>query len=315
MNKPKPFMTFSDMLIKLRNEKGLAIPDEEFAIRMLQNIGYYSLIGGYKEPFKDKSSKKYINGVSFEDIIDLYFFDERLRELILRYLLKIERKIQSLSAYYFTEKYGIGQNEYLTPSNYHSRSIKDQKDILELINKFSGLISKKGTHGYINYHINRYGNVPLWVAMNAITFGTLSHFYKHQIPAIQSKIAKHFAPVRPNELIKYLKTLTRFRNVCAHGERLYSFTTHFESIPDTNAHLALKIKKKGTLYAQGKNDLFSQVIAFKYLLDEDEYAAFFDSLNSLLCDYVKKSKILSENELLNMIGFPDNWKDIKDIDK
>lgn len=69
-------------------------------------IGYFALIGGYKSPFKNPTTKKYRDGIVFDDIVALYKFDENLRELFLKYILWIERNIRSLLSYYFTEKFG-----------------------------------------------------------------------------------------------------------------------------------------------------------------------------------------------------------------
>ena len=66
-------------------------------------------------------------------------------------------------------------------------------------------------------------------------------------------------------MIKYLKVLTLYRNVCAHNERLFSYHTYID-IPDTLLHKKLGISKNGSKYIYGKNDLFSVVIAFRYLL-------------------------------------------------
>ena len=44
-------------------------------------------------------------------------------------------------------------------------------------------------------------------------------------------------------MIKYLKVLTLYRNVCAHNERLFSYHTYID-IPDTLLHEKLSISKK-----------------------------------------------------------------------
>lgn len=45
------FMTYEQQLNKLRVDKGLTIPDTDFARKTLEEISYYSLIGGYKGLF------------------------------------------------------------------------------------------------------------------------------------------------------------------------------------------------------------------------------------------------------------------------
>lgn len=46
----------------------------------LQNISYYTLIGGYKHPFIDIHTRKYVNNARFKDIVALYELDEELIE-------------------------------------------------------------------------------------------------------------------------------------------------------------------------------------------------------------------------------------------
>ncbi|GHU73094.1 hypothetical protein FACS189450_12190 [Spirochaetia bacterium] len=95
MPEKKPFLTYEQQIRKLRDEKGLAIPDEAHAIDILTQIGYFSLINGYKTPFKESATGRYKAGTTFEDIENLYYFDEALRELFFKYLL-FARKAGSL---------------------------------------------------------------------------------------------------------------------------------------------------------------------------------------------------------------------------
>ncbi|GHT55961.1 hypothetical protein FACS1894109_03630 [Spirochaetia bacterium] len=43
MPEKKPFLTYEQQIRKLRDEKGLAIPDEPHAIEILTQTGYFSL--------------------------------------------------------------------------------------------------------------------------------------------------------------------------------------------------------------------------------------------------------------------------------
>lgn len=43
---PKPFLTYEQQLIKLRDEKHIVITDEAETLCKLQQVGYYSLISG-----------------------------------------------------------------------------------------------------------------------------------------------------------------------------------------------------------------------------------------------------------------------------
>ena len=55
----KQFLTFTQQIDYLRNEKGITIANKQSAEDVLQRIGYFALMGGYKELFRIPFSKKY----------------------------------------------------------------------------------------------------------------------------------------------------------------------------------------------------------------------------------------------------------------
>ena len=93
----KPFLTYTQQMDKLEYDKNLVIADREYAESMLKRISYYALISGYKKLFRNPTTKKYKDSTTFEEIVALYRFDERLRELFLKHLLQIEQKINNVS--------------------------------------------------------------------------------------------------------------------------------------------------------------------------------------------------------------------------
>lgn len=309
----KPFLSFEEQLNKLEKEKALIISDREYAKSVLMRIGYFGLIGGYKAPFKNPTTKKYRDGTRFEDIVALYKFDENLRELFLKYILKIERNLRSLLSYCFTEKYGSEQAQYLNSANYTPNQ-KYRSDVLRLVNTLNGLATKNSDYPYINHQRNTYGNVPLWVLVNAVSFGSLSKFYLLLPNSLKFKVSVNFDRVNERQLEQYLSVITKYRNVCAHNERLFAYKTK-NDIPDTVLHAKLNISKKGNQYIYGKHDLFSLVIAFRYLLPDDDFKKFKGSLVSIIRHYFATGGVLSESTLLDMMGFPANWRKISTYKK
>ena len=283
----KPFLTYDEQIEKLINEKKLIINDSESAKEVLKNIGYFSLIGGYKTPFIDPMTRIYQNGASFNDILALYHFDLSLRELIFKYLCEIE---------------------CLDPHNYNP-SLKKKNDINRLINILDYQANKNQDHIYVVHQRKVYHNVPLWVLINTLTYGQISKLYTLLPSQIQSNISKNFPHVKEKTLEQYLKILTLFRNVCAHNERLYSFRTQID-FPDTKLHDKLGIPKKGIQYVYGKRDLFGVVIAFRYLLPKESFLDFKSSLIKVLHTYHRQSSQLAEQELLTIMGFPLNWTSV-----
>lgn len=69
----KPFLSFGEQITYLETTKKLTIQDTAYAEAMLKRIGYFTLIGGYKQPFKNPTTRNYKDGVRFEDIVALFF--------------------------------------------------------------------------------------------------------------------------------------------------------------------------------------------------------------------------------------------------
>ena len=305
---PKPFLSLEAQIKYLEESKNLTISDYDYAKRMLQQIGYFGLIGGYKIPFKNPTTKKYKDGTTFEDIVSLYKFDENLRELFLKYILQIERHMRSLISYYFTDKYGEQQLHYLNPNNY-SNNPRCLADVNRLISTLDSLANHNSDYPYINHQRTVHGNVPLWVLVHGITFGSLSKFYSYITQDLKVKVSKNFEKVNEKQLEQYLSVITKFRNVCAHNERLYSYQTR-NDIPDTTIHQKLCIPKSGSQYIYGKRDLFALVIAFRYLLPDNDFKKFKASLLRILNHYLKSTDAMSDIILYQYMGFPSNWEKI-----
>jgi abortive infection bacteriophage resistance protein len=110
---PKPHKSYSE-LVNLLISRGMIVPDKNRAERKLSQIGYYRLSGFWypcrefrtisrqadsgvkKKPQREDFFQPNIN---FNDIIDLYLFDKRLRLLILDAIERIEIHVRSVIAH------------------------------------------------------------------------------------------------------------------------------------------------------------------------------------------------------------------------
>jgi abortive infection bacteriophage resistance protein len=304
----KPFLSYQNQIDKLRNEKQLIISDTAYAEKVLERLSYYSLIGGYKDLFKNPTSGKYIYGVTFEELVAFYYFDDELRSLFLKYILHVERHIKSMLSYYFSEKYGENQSAYLDENNYNLTQ-RNQHEIQKLIQSLKKSISLPTRYTYIYHHIKKYRNVPLWVAMNALTFGQVSKMYQYATTDIRTKVSKNFDGITEKQLHQFITILARCRNECAHGERLYSFCIK-EAIPDMPLHNKMGIPQKRGYYCCGKNDLFAVVIALRYLIGNEEFKLFKKNLLKLMNGVLNECPHISRENLLSKMGFPMNWDKI-----
>lgn len=94
-----------------------------------------------------------------------------------KYLCHIEIKLRSSISYYFCQKHGERQEEYLNPNNY-STSPKSKRGVIKLIKILDNVANKNKDHKYLVYQRNKYHNVPLWVILNALTFGQISKIFE-----------------------------------------------------------------------------------------------------------------------------------------
>ena len=304
MKEQKKFVTFDEQVDLIINHKHITVVDKENAKDILSRIGYFPLMEGYKHLFRKQNSNIYKTETTFDEIVNLYYFAEKLRELFLRYLLRIERHLRTLISYYFVECYGISQDEYLNVNNYNkARKYKN------VINKLVVILEKTTNttdYNYINYYRETYGNLPLWVTTNVLTFGSLSKMFTVLPQSIKSRICKHFNNINQNQMDSFLSVLTKYRNVCAHGECLFSYKT-VDSISDTSLHEKLKLPKKGNQYIKGKQDLFAVVIVFRYLLPNSDFLTFKRKLIMEIENVVQLNQHVSREELLDLMGFSNNW--------
>ena len=309
----KTFFSYDEQLNQLQNNKGLTISDIVYAKKMLAKISYYALINGYKNMFRHSPSGKYLRGVTFEEIVAFYYFDNELRLLFFKYILHIERQMKSLLSYHFCEKYGELQSDYLNSNNYNYKP-RNQNSINYLIQCLTNAVTLPSKYSYIQHYNHVYHNVPLWVAMNAITIGNVSAMYQYCTSDIRAKISLNYESLSEVQLHQFFRIIASCRNVCAHGERLYSFRVK-EAAPDMPLHEKLKIPKKKDEYIFGKKDLFAVVLGFRYMLDNEDFKSFKTHFIHLINITLKKCPHLSRDQLFSKMGFPFNWEKVTHLKK
>lgn len=301
----KRFLTYDEQISFLSEQKQLIIEDQEYAKRILFQTGYFALVNGYKRIFKNPQTNKFQVGVRFEDVYGMYCFDRNLRSIMLKYILICEQTIKSSLSYHFCQIYGEDQKAYLNPINYlqsenHSRIIK------KLIQKMSAQLNENSSYYYIRHYVKRYQSVPFWVLVNTLTLGQVSKMYSCQKSRVKIQICKDFGEIRENELERMLSIMTKFRNVCAHNDRLFNFKTQ-DALPDLLIHQMLQIPRRLGRYCCGKEDLFAQVIILKMLLQEEDFEWFYTELKQCFQRHSVYQTILYQ------MGFPENWKEIANI--
>lgn len=268
--------------------------------------GYYSIINGYNEPFlepvvtKDDLSDRYKGNTSFDDIFALFTFDRSLRALTFRNLIKAEATARTAIAYTFASAHR-GQDAYLLQESYcseqeyleYNRSNNSYADELSGLTSILKRTRDKSDSDFISHYRNAHGSVPIWVLCNALTFGNIQHFFNLMKPNEKASVCKMIAEStgrKGSKLLGYfdvdearvsLEVLVKFRNLCAHDERLYC------------AHVGAR-----------KNVGYSKMIwMLERFLTEEEFYGFLRDVTDLVGNYLEVNA--AGAHLLDDLGFPE----------
>lgn len=308
----KTFKTLDEQVSILRS-KGLVINDVEKTKRILLRENYF-FISGYRHLFmKSKKDQMFIPGTTFEELYAMFVFDRRVRNIFFKNLLIIENNIKSLISYQLSKKYGYREKEYLNFNNF-SKDPMRARQVHDVLNKVKRQIRVNGRqHSATMHYMTNYGYIPLWILVKVLSFGIVSELYGILDDADQMEIARLYN-LDVETLIVYLSILANYRNLCAHEDILYDHRTQ-KVIPDSRYHYMLNIDMTDGEYNYGKNDLFAVVIIFRQLLTDSEFRDFINEVGFEIDMLAGKSNTVPVNNFLNKIGFPDNWRDIVNINE
>ena len=307
----KTFKTLEEQIEILRS-KGLIINDVEKTKSILLRENYF-FISGYRHLFmKSKKDQLFIPGTTFEELYAMFIFDRRVRNIFFKNLLIIENNIKSLISYQLSKKYGYKEKDYLNVKNFSKDPMKSRQ-IHDVINKVKRQIRVNGRqHSATMHYMTNYGYIPLWILVKVLSFGIVGELYGILDDSDQIEISNKYN-VDVETLIIYLAILSNYRNLCAHEDILYDHRTQ-KVIPDTKYHYLLNIDMTDGEYNYGKNDLFSVVIIFKYLLTDAEFREFINEVGYEIDMLEGKTNTIPVNSFLNKIGFPDNWRKLVELD-
>lgn len=296
----KPFLTIDEQ-VRLLESRGLVVDADTGPTLMRE--GYYSIVNGYKDPFLDVGKSKeagedrYLEGISFSDLYTLFTFDRELRSLTFRYLILAEAKIKSAVSYAFSNAHRASE-AYLLQSNYcdeneFASAGKNGSNFAQEIASLTSILGRrtsKSKSDFIVHYRSAYGAVPFWVLVNDLTFGNIEHFFNLMKPKDKSAVCKMVVDstgrtgsrrlgfFSVDDARVSIEVLVKFRNVCAHDERLYC---------------AKVGGRKNVNYIR-------MVWMLERYLTENEFKRFIKDLTDLLMRYVETYAI---KHVLNQIGF------------
>ena len=307
-SKEKKFLTYESQITLLKRQ-GMTVSDEKAACEVLEHVGYYELVNGYKAIFKKDGHGNYLPGTTFEELYALYKCDENLRQLFLKYMLRIEIHMRSLLSYAFSERFGAEQSAYLNRANYDTDG-PWADEINRLIGELDYAANRADKAVYVCHYRKCYGNVPLWVLFKTLSIGTLIRFLRCSQPEIRDEVAAHFPDLREKTLCRMLDLMQDFRNVCAHNDCLYAFRAQ-DSIPLMPAVCTVShpVLRKRSSY--DGSDLFALLVVFRYLLTEEDFTRCTDAVDRILAHFDAQCNTVGRERLLSAMGFPPDWDQMR----
>lgn len=222
----------------------MVVLDEERAQRKLAQIGYYRLSGFWYpcrkgkidengEYVKDPGTRlpvredEFQDGTNFSDIIKLYLFDKKLRQLMLDAIERIEIYIRSVIAH------ELGQFD---PLAYQKESFINPKILADTKDKAGNVVNhwkewaKKQQHlidiskeDCILWHKRNNKSIPFWVVVETWDFGVMSKYFTNLNGKYQDKICNRLGIPNKKVLSGWLEVMNLLRNRCAHHSRIWNW--------------------------------------------------------------------------------------------
>lgn len=307
----KTFKSLNEQ-VEILKYKGMTIIDEDFVKEILLRENYF-FISGYRHLFMKDGNDKYIEGTTFEEVYSLFLFDRNFRNIIFKNLLILENNLKSITSYQLSKKYGYKEVDYLKPKNFTTDPLKS-KQVNDIIRKMKRQVRVNVNQHTATYHyMNNYGYIPLWIMVKVLSFGIVGELYQILKREDQEGIANVFQ-VEVESLENYLPILANYRNLCAHEEIVFENKTQKE-INGTIYHSILKIPKNEDGYTQGRNDIFALIIILRELLNQEEVNNLMLEIEHALDNLKMNLHTISIDKVLDRMGFPINYMEIKNINK
>lgn len=254
----KHAISIEDQLSLLKS-RGLVVLDEQKAKEVLADIGYYRL-GFYLFPFEQSypdlnhRTHKYQPGTKFGDAVKLYYFDFELRNLLLKYISRIEVNFRTVLTYEGSMKYKPDSQWFVNQTYVESKFIEAFDSIV-----YNKSFKKNPT---IKRHSKKYPSdkyAPAWKTIELMTFGENVTLYSALIDHnVKQCISKRFGIKYIEVFENYIELVRILRNTCAHGSVLFDFKP-FKRI------------KKGPAYLQNPAEymnLYGSIKVIRYLLKQ-----------------------------------------------
>ncbi|NYF16887.1 abortive infection bacteriophage resistance protein [Microbacterium sp. AK009] len=233
---PKEHRTYAEQVQTLQ-ERGLIVDDAESAAQTLANTNYYRLsayLHTYRlrkvdgDPAYDERLNEFVTGVRLEQVVALYEFDQRLRELLLAGLESFEICFRAVLAYHagMRDPHIHLRPDLLSETFTKQPAVTDRErlsDYDKWLQKYWAR-SDDSKEAFVAWHAARYDNrLPIWAAVEIMEFGQVARLYRGLDLAERDTIARDLG-LQARTLASWVAAFNGLRNTCAHHARVWNRT-------------------------------------------------------------------------------------------
>lgn len=212
--------TTIDEQIAILNSRGMSFSDLgiEKAKELLLDIGYYRL-GFYWHYFEIDDKHNFAADSTLLDAIKLYYLDVDLRNILSKYLYRIEVNFRTKVIYYVSNKYNN------SPTWFNDSKIVEDEFINQLKIIYNSNFIK---YNYpIKKHHSKYINdkyAPAWKTLEFFTFGQVFKLFKNlKDETLKLEIANTYGIKDVKKFENHISSIINVRNICSHSAVLFDF--------------------------------------------------------------------------------------------
>lgn len=214
----KQFKSFEDQADLLIG-KGMAA-NRDGLIEHLRDAGYYRL-SGYWNIYKNRATRRFVDGTSFDQVWKIYVFDRQFRLIVLDAVERVEVYIRTQLANSLAGM--AGPFGFLSNSNLPRMSPDQYQSFISRCRN----AYRRSREPFALHFGEKYGDAhqlpPYWMLVNLMDFGMAVSLYKGAPPKVRKQIAEGLG-VTARVLDSWLVTINTIRNICAHHGRLWNRT-------------------------------------------------------------------------------------------
>ncbi len=217
----KPGKSFADQ-VKLLRGRGMHIEDHQLAREHLSRIGYYRLSGYWEHLLvvaDGHRQEQFVPGASWDQVIAVYDFDNRLKTLVFEAIGAIEIAVRTQLTYHLYV--GKGPFDYLNEQIFKPGREGMAEKLRERCEE--ELCNPHPHEDFIRHYQEHYvgTEMPILMLTECLYLHELAQFFDALKPERQHPVSRHFS-VGADNLANWLICLNLVRNSCAHHSRLWN---------------------------------------------------------------------------------------------